>query len=116
MKVLFCTSEIYPFSKTGGLGDVSYSLPKELVKKGVNVKVITPLYSGKINYSSFEYLASASVDILGRHRIVDYYKYLHEGVEIIFVKNDELFYRDNIYGEGDDGERFIFFCYSILEG
>ena len=30
MKVLFATGEAFPFVKTGGLGDVSYSLPKAL--------------------------------------------------------------------------------------
>ena len=34
MKVLFATGEAFPFVKTGGLGDVSYSLPKALVQKG----------------------------------------------------------------------------------
>lgn len=33
MKVLFATGEAFPFVKTGGLGDVSYSLPKTLVKR-----------------------------------------------------------------------------------
>ena len=28
MKVLFATGEAFPFVKTGGVGDVSYSLPK----------------------------------------------------------------------------------------
>ena len=30
MKVLFCTSEALPFIATGGLGDVSGSLPQAL--------------------------------------------------------------------------------------
>ena len=28
MKVLFAAGEVWPFVKTGGLGDVAYSLPK----------------------------------------------------------------------------------------
>ncbi|MBQ1793575.1 MAG: glycogen/starch synthase, partial [Peptostreptococcaceae bacterium] len=35
MKVLFVTAECWPFAKTGGLGDVSYALPKALKKEGV---------------------------------------------------------------------------------
>ena len=43
MKVLFATGEAFPFVKTGGLGDVSYSLPKALVQKEkVDVRVILP--------------------------------------------------------------------------
>ena len=46
MKVLFATGEAFPFVKTGGLGDVSYSLPKALVQKEkVDVRVILPKYS-----------------------------------------------------------------------
>lgn len=44
MKVLFCASECYPFMKVGGLGDVIYSLPKSLVREGVECSVIIPLY------------------------------------------------------------------------
>ena len=35
MRVLFATSEATPFIKSGGLADVLGSLPKEMVKKGV---------------------------------------------------------------------------------
>ena len=45
MKLLYVTAECWPFIKTGGLGDVSYALPKELKKEGVDVRVIMPKYS-----------------------------------------------------------------------
>ena len=38
--VAFIGSECYPFVKTGGLADVMYALPKELVKQNCDVKVI----------------------------------------------------------------------------
>jgi len=44
MKVLFASSEVWPLIKTGGLGDVSYSLPKALQELGQDVKVILPAY------------------------------------------------------------------------
>ena len=37
MRVLYATAECWPFAKTGGLGDVSYALPKSLKKEGVDV-------------------------------------------------------------------------------
>lgn len=46
MKILFATSECAPFSKSGGLADVAFSLPPALKKAGNEVAIITPLYQG----------------------------------------------------------------------
>ena len=44
MKILFVTSECAPFSKSGGLADVAYSLPPALKDAGDEIAIITPLY------------------------------------------------------------------------
>jgi len=44
MKVLFVTSELAPWVKTGGLGDVAASLPPALRQAGVDVRVLVPYY------------------------------------------------------------------------
>ena len=44
VKVLFATSEIAPWVKTGGLGDISAALPPALRKAGVDVRVLVPCY------------------------------------------------------------------------
>jgi starch synthase len=41
-KILFVTSEAHPFIKTGGLADVSGSLPKALAELGQDIKIIMP--------------------------------------------------------------------------
>ena len=44
LSVLFITPEIHPLIKTGGLGDVSSSLPSALRQLGVDVRVLIPGY------------------------------------------------------------------------
>jgi starch synthase len=44
MRVLFATSEIAPWVKTGGLGDVAAALPPALRELGVDVRVLAPYY------------------------------------------------------------------------
>ncbi|MCX7170486.1 MAG: glycogen synthase GlgA [Proteobacteria bacterium] len=44
LKVLFATSEIAPWVKTGGLGDVCGALPQALRQLGVDVHVLLPRY------------------------------------------------------------------------
>lgn len=43
-KILFATSEAYPLIKTGGLADVSASLPAALTALGCQVRVLVPGY------------------------------------------------------------------------
>ncbi|MEN9461586.1 MAG: glycogen synthase GlgA, partial [Pseudomonadota bacterium] len=44
LAVLFATSEAYPLVKTGGLGDISYALPRALCQAGVDVRLLLPGY------------------------------------------------------------------------
>ena len=44
MKILFVTSEAKPYFKTGGLGDVSRSLPDALQRRGHDVRICMPGY------------------------------------------------------------------------
>lgn len=44
INVIFAASEAIPFAKTGGLADVAGTLPGELAKLGVDVRLIMPKY------------------------------------------------------------------------
>ena len=46
LKVLFVASEVAPYRKTGGLADVAGDLPRALARRGVDVRVVMPLYQG----------------------------------------------------------------------
>ncbi len=44
LRLLFATSEIAPWVKTGGLGDVASALPEALFHFGLDVRVLVPAY------------------------------------------------------------------------
>jgi starch synthase len=44
IKILFVASEAYPLVKTGGLGDVLYSLPHALHDRGADIRLLLPGY------------------------------------------------------------------------
>ncbi len=46
MRVLQVTSEIFPYSKTGGLADMVAGLSGALLELGEEITVATPLYRG----------------------------------------------------------------------
>ena len=116
MNVAFVTSEIAPFSKTGGLGDVSYSLPVNLKRNGINVIVITPLYRtinrGKFNIkdSSLEF----SIYIDNSVEKVRVFQTEIDNLMVFFIDNNRFFNVENFY-EGESGIRFGFFCWGVIE-
>ncbi len=46
MRILLASSEVHPYSKTGGLADMVGALAKTLARAGHRVGVVTPLYAG----------------------------------------------------------------------
>lgn len=53
-KILFVTSEAYPLIKTGGLADVSGSLPIALKALGHDVRILLPGYASVVEMGHFE--------------------------------------------------------------
>jgi starch synthase len=46
MRILLASSEIHPYSKTGGLADMVGALGKSLGREGHQVGIVSPLYAG----------------------------------------------------------------------
>ncbi len=116
MKILFASSEAFPFLKTGGLADVAYALPKALRKLGIDVRVIMPLYADIPDKfkSSMEFLDSFDVPIGWKTEYCGI-KYLeYDSIPFYFIDNEYYFKRGGAYGYSDDGERFAFFSKAIL--
>ncbi|MBM4436568.1 MAG: glycogen synthase [Actinobacteria bacterium] len=117
LRVLMLTAELVPYAKTGGLADVLGALPKALARLGVDVRVALPRY-GPAQPGRLE-IATIARDVpvpLGHaSRLVNVGETTRDGLPVLFIENDHYFGRENIYGYGDDGERFVFFCRAALE-
>ena len=112
LKIVSITSEISPFTKTGGLADVARSLPKAIKRLGHDVIIITPLY-GKVIDKEKNNLKLIYKDIkvfLNSKEAVriNYWKgYLMDGLPVYFVENKRYFSkRKNIYGSRHENARF----------
>jgi starch synthase len=46
MRVLYITAELYPWVKSGGLGDVAAALPPALLAEGIDVRLLLPGFRG----------------------------------------------------------------------
>jgi starch synthase len=122
LRVLFVASEVAPFRKTGGLADVAGVLPRALRKRGIDVRVVMPLYQGmewntldvlegSINVPMYFGLARAGVR-LGRLPKSD--------VPVYFLEYHRFFDRPHLYGPPgqaypDNLERFSFLSRGALE-
>src|SRR5262247_2433480 len=97
MKVAFISSEVVPYSKTGGLGDVAGVLPNALAKLGVDVSVFSPLYPSVRQYSleNLDHLISVP---LGAFR-TEWGAVKRDG-QFHFIEHDVFFGRPGLYGNG----------------
>ncbi len=116
MKVLFVSAEVVPFSKTGGLADVAYSLPQALRKEGLDVRVLTAKNFHNKNVPVVdEHLVSTEVEVGWRKQFLGISTATYENMPFYFIDNEYYFKRDSLYGYFDDGERYSFFCRAALE-
>lgn len=118
MKIAFLSSEVAPFSKTGGLADVAGALPRFLARAGLEVKVFTPLY--RMVKAGRPRLKTA-LSIGPRPGLERGLTILESGGDppVYFVADDGYFDRDGLYGtpagdHPDNAERFAWFCRASL--
>jgi starch synthase len=122
MRILLASSEVFPYSKSGGLADMVGALAKFLARAGHQVGVVTPLYRGiresfpgirpldwKLDFPMGNHRAEGNVcieEVLG-------------GPTIYFIDHPFFFERPGLYGESgadyfDNAERFIFFSKAVV--
>ena len=119
MRVLYCTSESNPFAGSGGLADVAGagSLPKALKDKGVDCRIVMPLY-GDIAQNlkdQMNYITNFTVPVGWRSQYCGVFEAHYNGIIYYFIDNEYYFKRSGLYGFYDDAERFAFFSRAIME-
>ncbi len=117
MKVLFATSEAYPFAMSGGLADVSGALPKALRKRLVGARVIMPMYDTipQNLRDNMRFITSISVPVAWRRQYCGIFEAKADNVIYYLLDNQYYFKRGSLYGHYDDAERFAFFSRAVLE-
>ena len=117
MRVLFATSELFPLIKTGGLGDVAFSLPNALVELGVDVRVVLPAYRRVL--SNVEELRVLGWLTLADGNEVRVLSATHAAIdfELLLIDAASLFDREGLpytddqgHDWADNAQRFVRFC------
>ncbi|KKQ57667.1 MAG: Glycogen synthase GlgA [Parcubacteria group bacterium GW2011_GWA2_38_13] len=121
LKIVSISSEVDPYSKSGGLADVARSLPRALKRLKHKIIVITPLYSQVTDIKKYELKKifsdvklAVSQDVFMEANF--WQGELMKGLPIYFVENNKYFGKNkNIYGSQHENARFFFFDVAVIE-
>ena len=121
MRILLASSEVHPYSKTGGLADMVGALAKTLAQAGHEVGLVTPLYGWiREKTPTLERLDWQMRLPLGGRPVSGEVWTLRpdERLTIYFVGHAGFFERGSLYQERgvdypDNAERFIFFSKAV---
>jgi starch synthase len=121
LKIVQISSELAPFSKTGGLGDVARSLPKALKRLGHEIIIITPLY-GRVISKSENKLKLVFKDVVlflnsdEKIKVNFWQGYLMADLPVYFVECPKYFSKHkHLYGSGKENSRFLVFNVAALK-
>jgi len=121
LKIVHIASEVAPFSKTGGLGDVARSLPKALKRLGHEVSIVTPLYGRLIDKKERRLkliFADVNLRLNSQENIkVNYWQgFLMEDLPVYFIECKKFFSQHKkIYGSERENARFLVFNVAALK-
>ena len=122
LRVLMVSAEAAPYAKVGGLGDVAGTLPRRLVELGMEVAVILPCYRDVMLHGHDPRPTGRQVVLshAGARRSSPVLELTTEGVRYWFIKEDQLYDREGVYGPPgaeypDSAERFSYLSRAAVE-
>jgi starch synthase len=123
LKILFVSTEVAPYTKAGGLGEVMRSLPKALRSLGHDARVFVPKYGKVASDDSIKLKPAVNllkVPVGGEQNEalsckVELLK-SNDQAPVYFLSNKEYYeLRANAYGYSDDATRFALLSRAALE-
>ncbi|MCS7090786.1 MAG: glycogen synthase GlgA [Verrucomicrobiota bacterium] len=122
LRVLIASSEVHPYSKTGGLADMTGALGRALARAGHQVGMVKPLFRGLRERVPQLRRQDWRFDLPLGNRRVDAELWVHEPeprLTVYFIGHDPYFDRAGLYNENgrdypDNAERFIFFSKCVV--
>lgn len=128
--VLFVTSEVFPYSKTGGLADVSNSLPQALNSLGNDVRIISPKYGQlderRLQIHEIKRLKELKIQVNGKDTKFSIKSSFIHGrntkAQMYLLESNDFFKNKGIYQNSktkkdfpNNDERYLFFCTAVIE-
>jgi starch synthase len=128
--ILFLSTEVYPFAKTGGLADVSAALPQALRELGHDVRVMMPKYGfigeKKQKIHIINRLQGVEFEIAGKSLVTNLKSSAiltnKTRIQMYFLENEEYFQRLGLYVDPvthedypDNDERFLLYALASFE-
>ncbi len=128
LNIFFVSAEVFPFTQTGGLAEVSGALPKYLKDLGHDVRVMMPNYKlvNERKYVLRDVIRLQGLEIKVGDKVYNANTksaFIPDSkVQIYFLDNKHFFNRDGLYFDSqtgrefrDNAERYIFFSKGCLE-
>jgi len=130
LNILFVSSEVDPFAKTGGLADVCSALPKAIKSLGHEIRIMMPRYKfiseWKFKLHDIIRLKDIPIPVGDSTEIGNvkssFITNQKDKIQVYFLDNEKYFGRDGLYQSPnakkdfkDNDERFIFFARGVLE-
>lgn len=120
LKILFVTTDLPPFCKAGGLGDVSNSLPKAISDMGHDVRIMLPRHGSidekahdiKLVHDNIKLKIKNNTEVVFRIKGSK----LDGKIPVYFVDKHKYFGgRSKLYGYEDENQRYMFYCFAVIQ-
>ncbi len=122
LRIVLATSELFPFSKTGGLADVTSALGRYLSLNAHDVRIFTPLHAimdtGKFPLTPVDFLQQIPLQLGSHHYLYSVYTTTlpGSGLWVYFIHCPQLYDRSGVYSnDPDEHRRFLLLCHAVFQ-